>query len=290
MTRWYSRAARQCASLALTTLLGGILCATMVRLSPGFGTDERLLDPGLDPGSRAAIRAELGSDERLPRFYVRYFQGMLHGNLGTSASLQRPIGELIRARLPFSLRMIGAGLAGGWLLAFALALASVLWRGPECSRVAGALSVMCLCVPSAAVAVLVFCWGGPVRAVLTVVLFPRLFDYLRNLLRDAYGRPHVLAARARGLHPARMLAAHVLPVCAPQLLALAGISASMAFGAAIPIETLCDLPGIGQLAWKAAVARDLPVLVSLTMLLALATQLCNAASDWATACFPWGRA
>ena len=54
----------------------------------------------------------------------------------------------------------------------------------------------------------------------------------------------------------------------------------MAFGASIPVETLCDLPGIGQLAWKAAMARDLPLLVTLTMLIAVLTQLCNAVSDW----------
>jgi peptide/nickel transport system permease protein len=70
-----------------------------------------------------------------------------------------------------------------------------------------------------------------------------------------------------------------LPACAPQFLALAGISVSMAFGAAIPVETLCGLPGIGQLAWKAAIARDLPVLVSLTMMITVVTQVCNAISD-----------
>jgi peptide/nickel transport system permease protein len=53
----------------------------------------------------------------------------------------------------------------------------------------------------------------------------------------------------------------------------------MAFGAAIPVETLCGLPGIGQLAWKAAIARDLPVLVSLTMMITVVTQVCNAISD-----------
>ena len=83
--------------------------------------------------------------------------------------------------------------------------------------------------------------------------------------------------------PARILLRHVLPVSGPQFLALAGISVSMAFGACIPVETLCDLPGIGQLAWKAAMARDLPVLICLTMMLTAITQLCNSASEGATA-------
>lgn len=282
MTGWYSKIARQIGALVATVVLGGILSAALVRTSPGFGVDERLLDPRLDAASRAALQAELAADQNATRFYLRHIRGMLHGDFGTSTSLDRPISELIRSRLAVSVRSIAIGLVGGWVVALALALVSVLWP-PACSRVAGALSVFFLCLPSAAIAILIFTWGGPVNAILAVVMFPKLFDYLRNLLRDAYARPHILAARARGLRPGRTLCCHVIPVCAPQLFALAGVSASMAFGASIPIETLCDLPGIGQLAWKAAVARDLPLLVTLTMLLAMATQLCNAASDWATA-------
>ena len=45
----------------------------------------------------------------------------------------------------------------------------------------------------------------------------------------------------------------------------------MAIGAAIPIETICDVPGLGRLAWQAATSRDLPLLVNLTMLVALIT-------------------
>src|SRR5262249_31309711 len=131
--------------------------------------------------------------------------------------------------------------------------------------------------------VLVFAAAGPPQIIVALVLFPRLFQYIRNLLADAYQRPHILSARAKGLAPARILLRHVIPTCAPELLALAGVSAAMAFGAASPVETICDLPGIGHLAWKAALARDLPVLVTLTMLIAMATQLSNALGDWVTA-------
>jgi peptide/nickel transport system permease protein len=49
----------------------------------------------------------------------------------------------------------------------------------------------------------------------------------------------------------------------------------MAFGAAIPIEALCDSPGIGQLAWQAALNRDLPLIVNLTFILTLITVAAN---------------
>jgi peptide/nickel transport system permease protein len=76
----------------------------------------------------------------------------------------------------------------------------------------------------------------------------------------------------------RLLLRHILPAAAPQLLALAGVSVSVAFAAAIPIEALCDLPGIGQLAWKAALGRDVALLINLTMIVTLITVVANSAS------------
>ena len=42
---------------------------------------------------------------------------------------------------------------------------------------------------------------------------------------------------------------------------------SMAVSAIIPVEALCDSPGIGQLVWQSAAARDLPVLLQLEIVL-----------------------
>ena len=288
MPSWLNRVARHTAALAVTVVLGGILTAALVRQSPGFDADERLMDLRLDAQSRAWIQAQHAADRDVFRFYFRHIGAMLRGDWGVSESLNTPIRELVRSRLPVTAEIMAIGLIGGWSLAFVLALTAVRW--PGWSRLGGGLSVVLLSVPSAALAVLIFATRGPVRVIIALILFPRLFDYLRNLLADAYSRPHIVTARAKGLGPVRILLRHVLPVCAPQLLALAGVSVSMAFGAAIPVETLCDLPGIGQLAWKAALARDLPVLVSLTMLITLLTQLCNAMSDWASAGLKGARA
>jgi peptide/nickel transport system permease protein len=278
MPRWFTRIVRQVGSLAATVMLGGILTGMLVRTSPGFTSDERLLDPRLDAASRAAIEAEHAADGSLLHFFERHTGNILRGDWGVSPSLHAPIAGLIRSRLRVTAELMAIGIAGGWLLAFGLALAAVL--SPAWGRLGGALSVTTVSIPAAALAVLLFCAHGPVRAIIALILFPRLFDYLRNLLADAYAQPHIVLARAKGVGPIRLLAHHILPVCAPQFLALAGISAGMAFGAAIPVETLSDLPGIGQLAWKAAIARDLPVLVTLTLLITLLTHLCNSVADW----------
>jgi peptide/nickel transport system permease protein len=280
--RWARNLARQAAGVALTLLVGGFLAATLVRLSPGFGLDERELDARFSAGSLEALREERAGERNIGRFYVRHMAGMLRGELGYSASLGRPIGGLISERAGVTAKLMVAGVVLGWTLALALAVPAVLLRSPLYRACTTLVTGLFLCVPSAALALLLFFHGGPVRAAIALVIFPKVFQYLRNLLEHAWSLPHVLAARAKGLRTGRILIWHVLPSAAPEMLALAGVSVSMALGAAIPVEVICDLPGIGQLAWKAAVARDLPVLVNLTLLIALVTQLANSASDAAT--------
>jgi len=119
----------------------------------------------------------------------------------------------------------------------------------------------------------------PVFAAIAVVTFPKLFRYLRNLLAHAFEQPYILAARARGVGNTRIVFRHVLSLSAPALCALLGISLSLAFGAAIPLEALCDSPGIGQLAWQAALNRDLPLITSLTLLVTLVTVAANSLAN-----------
>jgi peptide/nickel transport system permease protein len=269
-------------TLALTILAGGLLTAVLVRTSPGFDVDERELDPRLNAASRHSIQQERAANRNILGFYGSRLERMvLHGDLGTSPSLNRPIAQLFRERLPVTAQIMALGIGGGWVLAFALAMPAVVCRSRIYRGLAGAFQQLLMCLPAAALALLVFDLGGPVRALVALVICPRVFEYLRNLLVEAYAQPHILTARAKGVGGVRIWARHVLPSVAPQLLALAGVSVSIAFAAAIPVEALCDLPGIGQLAWLAATARDLPLLVAITFLVIVMTQVCNSLSDWA---------
>ena len=114
----------------LTILFGGLLGATLARLAPGFGTDERELDSRLSPASLQALRQSRSAQGDLGAFYKNYVAGLLHGDLGVSSSLRRPVRELLAERIPVTLRGVGLGLAGGWLLGLALAAPAALCRAP----------------------------------------------------------------------------------------------------------------------------------------------------------------
>src|SRR5258708_7041964 len=274
-----ARIARHLISIAAILLLGAFLSAALVRSAPGFDVDEQQLDPHLNADSVRALHDSRRQEHNLLGFYLRYLNNALHGDLGISHSLGQPVHSLLRDRVPVTFRLVLIGLALGWLLALALALTAAVARATAYDVATLIASGVFLCLPAAALALLSVLLNTPGYLGIALIVFPKVFRYMRNLLAKAYALPHICAARARGLSELRILGFHVLPVIAPELLALAGVSVSVAVGAAIPIETLCGLAGIGQLAWQAALGRDLPLLVNITVLVTLVTLLANSSAD-----------
>jgi peptide/nickel transport system permease protein len=279
----YSILLRQTRRILLIAVLGGLLGATLVRMGPGFGIDEREMDNRLNTESRQAIRAERASENNIAVFYFRYLSGLVHGDFGFSRSLNRPVSQLLKERLPLTLASLAYGVLGGASIGLTLALLTVWWRAPGLDVVPAVLSGVCLALPAAVIALLFLWMGAGGRWAIALVVFPHVYRYSKNLLVATYQSPHVLAAQAKGLTGLRVLFAHVFTPAAPQLAALAGISVSLAFGASIPIEVICDTPGVGQLAWQAALDRDLPLLVTITVLVALMTLVVNSVADLALA-------
>jgi peptide/nickel transport system permease protein len=266
-------------AIVATALIGGFLSASLVRLAPGFDSDEAQLDPHLKSESIQALRQARIGQHDVFRYYWRSLERAAHGDLGTSVSLSQPVTELLRQRVPLTFELVGAGLLVSWAAVMALALTAALFRKRTYDGFVTLASGTLVCLPAAVLALLSVLWNISGALAIALILFPRDYRYTRNLLAKAYGLPHVLAARAKGLGEARILFWHVIPVVAPQLLALAGVSVSLAIGAAVPVEALCGLAGVGQLAWQAALARDLPLLVNITVLVTLVTLLANSSAD-----------
>jgi len=273
------RITRHLLAIAGIVLLGGLISATLVRLAPGFDSDERQLDPSLSAESVRALQESRAGERDILRFYAGYLRGAFHGDLGVSHALEQPIQSLLRDRWPVTVRIVGLGLLLGWLFAVSLAFTVALCRWSPYEVFGTAVTGAFLCIPAAVLALLSVIFDTPGYLAVALIVFPKIYRYSRNLLTKAYAMPHILAARARGLGELRILFWHVLPVIGPQMIALAGITVSIALGASIPVEALCGLPGIGQLAWQAALARDLPLLVNVTILVTLVTLLANSGAD-----------
>jgi peptide/nickel transport system permease protein len=274
-----SKIAGHVLALVATVLLGGFFSATMVRLAPGFDADEQQLDPHLSVASVRALREARRQDHNIFHFYFSYMNRAAHGDLGTSIALGQPVRTLLRDRAPLTLRLLALGLGLAWVVALTLALSAAWLRLSGYDALTTLVSGTFLCLPAAVLALLSVLWNVPGALAVALIVFPLIYRYVRNLLAKSYSLPHIITARAKGLGESRILFWHVVPTVAPQLLALAGVSVSIAVGAAIPVEALCGLAGVGQLAWQAALARDLPLLVNITILVTVVTLLANSGAD-----------
>lgn len=265
--------------LFATILIAGFLGATLVRVAPGFGYDPTTFDPRLSDESRAALRAQQDGNKNVITFYGRYLSALARGDWGRSISLNQPVRDLVRERLPVSLKTMGSAILLGWLLAIAIA-GTVQMTGWGAVRIVSFVgNSTLLSAPAAVLALLCLLLQWPPLFAISAIVFAYLFTYMSAIFRDHLFRPHVLSARARGAHSIRIFVVHVFSSAAPELLALLGLSVATAFAAILPIEVLTDTPGIGQLAWQAALGRDLPLIVTLTLVVTTFTVAATVFAD-----------
>ena len=275
------RLARGVLSLAVAVLAGGFIASALVRYSPGFEIDENSWNPQISAATQAAIHARREYENKLPRFYVRYVAAALHGDLGESDAFHVPVTELLRERAGVTVRLMAWGAAGGMLLGGWLAWLAVWPRRPLYEVSAVAVSGLLLALPPAVLALAFYFTGAPLGIAVALAILPRVFGTMRALWSDLYRSGALLAARARGMSPWVLAWRYVLSPAAGRLIALGGVVLVMAFGVLIPIEALCDVPGIGQLAWKAAISRDLPLLCGLALIITFVVALVAAIGDLA---------
>ena len=276
MLRFWSWAVLRVVAVMLMASFAG---AMLMRIAPGFSSDDQELNSGLSAQSIQAIRNARLMDADIPHFYASYVASLIHGDLGTSRSLNQPVKDLLRERLPVTLFNLAFALAVGWLLGLALAIAAQIWDTRALSFFANGLSGTFISTPAAALALVFLLLRWPPAFAAALLVYPKVYRYTQNLLQQSSEMPHVLTARAKGAGPWRVLAWHIAPIAFPQLIALVGVSISIGIGVLLPIEVVSDIAGIGQLAWHAAQARDLPLLVNLTMVVTFVTVCATLISD-----------
>ena len=272
------------ASIGLTVSAALLICLLLVRFAPGFEVDSRELDSRLNSASIQHLRAARASGS-LWSSIKSFGERVLSGNLGVSQALQQPIKTLIAERLAVTAKPLFSGILIGWIAALLVSILNHLW-GPLTTEITCAMSSWLLCIPAPVIALALMTrsaapesTGYRVGGVVAMIVFSRVLLLTNRILARAAGAMHVDYARTKGLSHPRILFAHVLWPATPTLLAVIGASVGIAIGAVMPLEVVCDSPGIGQLAWLATQQRDLPLLLSVTFLVTVTAILASSIGD-----------
>jgi peptide/nickel transport system permease protein len=89
----------------------------------------------------------------------------------------------------------------------------------------------------------------------------------------------MLAARARGIPNHRLLLVHALRPALLPVVTLLGLALPVLVSGSVVIETIFSWPGMGQVAFNAARARDIPLILGATLIGAAAVVLGNLVAD-----------
>ena len=260
---------RRIARVVSLILLSLLATTVLMRFAPGYFADSNEMDPQHAAIAREQLQAQHQQESSLPILVKAQLGQWLHGDLGRSRHFGIPVSELMRDRIQSTGRLLIESVLCGWVLALVVAVPVSMRRGRSGEMLIAAPSALLLAIPVGALAMLclIFDRGGPVL-VLSAMIAARDFKLVYRLLRHTTQAPVLLFARAHGMRTLRIAQVHLLPMLLSEFFALAMSSFVLALSACVPVEVIFDAPGIGQLAWSAAMNRDLPVLLAVTLLMA----------------------
>lgn len=268
----------------------------LIHLVPGDPV-EQMLGEGARPADIAALRHEYGLDRPLGVQYIRYWDGVLHGNLGQSIRLDDSVTHLVLTRYPYTVELTVAALAFAILVSFPAGIAAAVKRGQMRDHVIGVVSLLGLSVPAFALGPILIVlvsiklgWlpvsgaGGWRHLVLPAVtmgsaLAAILTRMVRTAMLEELGQDYIRTARAKGLPERAVVYKHALRNAMIPVLTLLGLQFGVLLAGAIVTETIFSWPGIGRLTVSAISNRDYPLLQGCILAIGLTYVLVNLATD-----------
>jgi peptide/nickel transport system permease protein len=286
---------------ALTLLLVTFAVFALVSALPGNSLSVET-DRALPPGYVAALRAQFHLDDPWPLRYARWLGDVARGRFGFSEVEQRPVATILAERLPVSLALNAAALVVTFAFAVPLGILGAWRPGGRWDRLSATATTALYAVPVFWMALLLQ-WVFSVRlgwlplfgtssetdpsawvrfldafrhgvlpvACLSYGGIAYVSRFTRVAIIENAGEAGGRGARARGMSALRYIGTHGLAQASVPLLTLLGFLIPRLVGGSILVEQIFGIPGLGQLLWNAILARDLAVVLALTLVTGIAT-------------------
>ena len=233
-----------------------------------------MLGEGAPAADIAAIRHAYGLDAPLGEQYLRYWKGVLHGDLGRSIRYNQSVARLLAQRYPFTVELTLASLLIAVALAFPAGVYSAQHPNRWTDRLISVVSLFGLSFPTVALGpiLIIVCaiklgWlpvsgaGGIEHVVLPAITMGSamaaiLTRMVRTSMLEELGQDYIRTARAKGLPERTVVYRHALRNAMIPVLTVLGLQFGALLAGAIVTETIFAWPGIGRLTIQAISSRD----------------------------------
>jgi len=261
-----------------------IIIFTILALSPG--------NPGrLILGSTArqeqvdALNHQFGVDQPFLTRLWNYFRDLLHGDFGTSYTSQTPVINEIKGRFPYTLKLALYSMGLAAVIGIALGIITAIRQYSIMDNVLTSIAMILAAMPSfffGMFAIYIFSlklgwlptnssmsWKGWILPVVTAALntAAALLRLTRASMLETIRSDYIRTARAKGADEKTVIWKHALrnalmPVITSLALRLGGM-----LGGSVVVEKVFNFPGLGNYTVTAVQAKDMPTVMSSTLIL-----------------------
>lgn len=272
-----------------------------------------MISPQADQAERARIIAELGLDQPLWRQYLHFLGGFASGDFGVSYVYNRPAFSVILERLPATIELAVTAMLMSVIVGVPLGLLAGLYPRSGFSRLLMTGSIVGFSLPTfwvGLIFIMLFSvylgWlpsggRGATRSFLGAEWSYLTWDGLRHMLLPALNLAlfkaslvlrmtqagvrgvmplnYVRLARAKGLHPMRVIFVHVLRNVMIPVVTVIGLEFGSLIAFSVVTETIFAWPGMGKLIIDSIGVLDRPVMVAYLMLIVVMFVLINLIVD-----------
>ncbi|MGA2851659.1 MAG: ABC transporter permease [Terracidiphilus sp.] len=275
----------------------------LIHLVPGDPILQ-ILGEGAAPADMTALRHQYGLDQPLWMQYLHYWNGVAHGDLGSSIRMHSTVSSLIAARYPYTIALTLTALGLGIALALPAGILAAVWRGRWVDQLLSVVSLFGLSVPGLAlgpILILVFSirlgWlpvsgantGGSGAIEWQYLVLPSiamgaslaaiLTRMVRTAMLEELGQDYIRTARAKGLSEYAVVCRHALPNALAPIVTVVGLQFGALLAGAIVTETIFSWPGLGRLTVSAISNRDYALVQGCLLSIGLTYVLVNLLTD-----------
>src|ERR1700756_2160015 len=238
-----------------------------------------------DPNVVAFLRAKFHLDEPLPMRYWYWLSGVLHGDLGDSVRIQKPVTELIVEKLPVTIQLAAMAIIIALVIGISAGVISAVKKDTWWDYAANVFALWGLSTPNFWLGImLIFLFSVELgwlpasgyvpltedwRQSLASTIMPAfvlgnaiaavLMRHTRSAMLQAMSTDYVRTARAKGLAEGRVVLKHALRNAMTPVITLLALDFGTLLSGAVLTEQIFTIPGFGKLIVDSVFNRDYAV-------------------------------
>lgn len=243
------------------------------------------------------VRHSLGLDRSIWAQYVEYLTNILHGDFGDSYYFQRPVLDLLKERLPATLKVQSIALLISLPLAVIFGIISAIKRNSLLDNAVTVLVVAGRSIPSfwfALLMVMIFSvklgwlppsgYGEPSQLIMPVIavaagMGASVTRLTRSSMLDVMRQDYITTARAKAAKESTVVIKHGLHNALLTVVTFVALQIGYMFAGSVIVESVFAVPGLGRLIVTAIKDYDFPLIQASTLVFALIFSLINCIAD-----------